>query len=891
MMGGEQELSCHNHERSAQIACRTHDSPDSSDSEQEEELQVSSSRYASASQGKEPDKYTTKAQRDEDTRAIIAALTSLNVEAALAAEAAEMTGSQGVAQALKWMLEERHQDPRMGTAWRRGGDTESSTSGASSHLCDAPSQLDDTHVLHVSQMQPYALSRPGTGCSSKMEQILDGVSAQSQRPKTAASRFNVMSRPTTGDMRRPQTAILKRSISVGDDGLGVTRPTPPKTPRLHSAFGSPSAYPDSKVSKVPVDTEKPLKARHIAARAPNLTDAPLPATEDPTLSFEKSFKLFEEWAPEATRRIISLQTSDRKIPQKIASGEALRLQTPLEPIPEAAWPDRPPAQASPAKKLHEMYLQALEDKRAEAKQIKEAHLKILEADRVQGPVTSWKADSSTTQTKVPSEMQVSEKRATQQHRSQMVGGCILLGARTDPPLNKIHSLTTDQLNKRALAQHVDPVKNPSFQLIQALAKKHPKTLLKSFSDIDPKQNGFVSRPELESLLRAWEIPIGHTTLRQILDRFCPASTVSTNQPETALVDYRQLMQTITDHPSAQTPAVFAIHTAQITDERLSNRHSGALAQSNGVGAHRSDDAQQDMDAHPAADSGKVVAKVDPRPPASTSPRFHVHTDSRLSTPRGSHGHVTIYDASSHGRLTSYGASCKPTMTPLELCAATTPPHQGFAVSASLRKHGARSVGRVAHAIDRAILARKSALALQEQVMANINPLDSKRAPTHRITSRHKTASVHRKAQSEFSLELSRVSVRQAEFGHGIESIRDNLRSELSDSETTHLGGLSSLLSPVSLGAQATAAAPPLADKPEKATIEELVQAGRLGREWQYRGSVNNLFASPRRPLTSAPATPLSEEKGRATVTRSHTFLPSACPWADKVLTRRTIGLG
>ena len=176
-------------------------------------------------------------------------------------------------------------------------------------------------------------------------------------------------------------------------------------------------------------------------------------------------------------------------------------------------------------------------------------------------------------------------------------------------------------------------------------------------------------------------------------------------------------------------------------------------------------------------------------------------------------------------------------------------------------------------------------------MVNINPLDSKRAPTHRITSRHKTASVHRKAQSEFSLELSRVSVRQAEFGHGIESIRDNLRSELSDCETTHLGGLSSLLSPVSLGAQATAAAPPLADKPEKATIEELVQAGRLGRDWQYRGSVNNLFASPRRPLTSAPATPLSEEKGRATVTRSHTFLPSACPWADKVLTRRTIGLG
>ena len=177
-------------------------------------------------------------------------------------------------------------------------------------------------------------------------------------------------------------------------------------------------------------------------------------------------------------------------------------------------------------------------------------------------------------------------------------------------------------------------------------------------------------------------------------------------------------------------------------------------------------------------------------------------------------------------------------------------------------------------------------------MVNINPLDSKRAPTHRITSHHKSVSVHRKAQSEFSLELSRVSVRQAEFGHGIESIRDNLRSELSDCETTHLGGLlSSLLSPVSLGAQTAAAAPSLADKPEKATIEELVQAGRLGREWQYRGSVNNLFASPRRPFTSAPATPLSEDKGRATVTRSHTFLPSACPWADKVLTRRTIGLG
>ena len=56
-------------------------------------------------------------------------------------------------------------------------------------------------------------------------------------------------------------------------------------------------------------------------------------------------------------------------------------------------------------------------------------------------------------------------------------------------------------------------------------------------DIDPKQKGFVSRHEVESLFRAWKIPIGPTSLCQIVDKLCPPCGISTTYPTCGLVDY------------------------------------------------------------------------------------------------------------------------------------------------------------------------------------------------------------------------------------------------------------------------------------------------------------------------------------------------------------------
>jgi len=78
--------------------------------------------------------------------------------------------------------------------------------------------------------------------------------------------------------------------------------------------------------------------------------------------------------------------------------------------------------------------------------------------------------------------------------------------------------------------------------MEKLAGKHTRSIIRTFTDIDPKQKGFVSRYEVESLFRAWEIPIGPASLCQMVDNLCPPCGISTSYPTCGLVDYCNLLK-------------------------------------------------------------------------------------------------------------------------------------------------------------------------------------------------------------------------------------------------------------------------------------------------------------------------------------------------------------
>ena len=573
---------------------------------------------ASSIQGETPNNVPT----EEDWQVVIEALKSMDVEAELAAQAVHATKCDGVAEALKWILSERLSDPGVGASWHQGDEE------LSSRPSTAARAVTHNRGLYTSGTQP---SRPGTGtrpsCQT-MAMTKDNEDVASQRPGTAQTIHSNLSM-CSSTAQRPHTAtILKRTISRGDDGLGVSRPAPPRTPRLHSAFAGPS--PNQRTEQVSGETSTRgtciRPTIHIAGQSTQQESAECS-------SHKNSTQLAFAWAPEATKRIIRLQQREG-------------LTTPFEPIPAAAWASRPLAVSSAAKELHQARMHAVEAKK--------------------------------------------EKRAR---------------APPAAPHRKMHTLTSDEQNKRALSQY-DPLLSGGVYVLGKLADHEAKSLLKGFAQIDPKSTGFVSRHELSSLLRAWQIPIGPTSLRTILDKLCPKTAErSTSFPQSSLVDYNQFVEVLAGGRE--------LHASPQEVRQPSRGDSSSQPQGRGAGASLHEDENVSRAPHHAghAEGPKTRGTTAELPP---------------KTPRTVHSR-DLRTAEASGRsILQFAPSVRPTTAPVMRDSAW----QTMGRPETWRVAQPGGGGRMSRAITRSILGRKRAIALQAETLAEINTLESRLPPTH-----------------------------------------------------------------------------------------------------------------------------------------------------------------
>ena len=673
MTGDKQNLSWHNSQRAAEMRFRTRDfddeSSDSGDSDDQNAVADDVLPPASAPDAGEGARQKGAVEKpgEEDTRAIIEALISMDVAEPLAAEAAEATGSQGVAQALRWVLEERQEDPRVGASWRCGV-SRPSTAGTISQFCVPASP---------SSYQPsQSQSRPATGVSTLDAAMQPEARPPSVRPGTAGTAYSSGAASTHSMASRPKTAILKRTISQGDDGLAASRPKPPSTPRLHSAFGGPNPYKITTVSK-DVDAKhyvrgtEEYKRLRLIDQDPYYKRAAVNAETSPQTC---KVDLTKAWAPVATRQILKLQMREG-------------MTTPWDPIPGEAFADRPlPPEPS-----------AIKD---------------------------WYQER----------MQVLEARKHEHFRTH--------AAKKSAPHLKIHTLTSDDINKK-LAAGYDPGRSAGYFLIEKLAEKQTDALIKGFKEIDPQRKGYVSRHELESLLRAWEIPLGPTSLQQILDKICPRSSVSASYPPTELIDYHKLVKTLTGRPFRPVHAAQAktnpvqVHAANLDSVQPVAHAQPAQGESDGTqdilfmtqpscspGSEppKMPVREENVGATGSTMHGENLAPQHPRTPrtprtlgAPSTPRTprSMHTTGRFSASRASH-------------------ALRPTTAPQarqrETFTVISPGMEMPRAPRLVAQPG--GAGKMSRAIERSIVARRSILGLQEQVMSEINPLASKTAPAH-----------------------------------------------------------------------------------------------------------------------------------------------------------------
>jgi hypothetical protein len=681
MTGDKQNLSWHNTQRAAEMRFRTRDlddeSSDAGDSNDQDGVSDDLRPAPDAGEGAKQEGAVEKPTQ-QDTQTIIHALISMDVAEPLAAEAVEATGGQGVAQALKWILEEREGDPRLGASWRFG-DSRPSTAGTLWQSCAVPA----SPLPHqASQGQ----SRPGTGASTQRYATMHlEARPQTLRPGTAVTTHSVGAASKYSNDSRPKTAILKRTISQGYDGLAASRPKPPSTPRLHSAFAGPNPNKITTMcdaSHYTRCTEEYKKLRLVAGgsdHAPLSSVSQKVRSRSPETSQLSQLSVSKAWAPVATKQIIKLQGREG-------------LTTPLECIPDDALANRPlPPDPNAIKEWYQERMHLLETRKQE-------HL-----SKGRGP------------------------------------NCA--------PHIKVHTLRSDEINQK-LAANYDPVQSSGYFLIEKLAEKSTEALIKGFTEIDPKRKGYVSRHELESLFRAWEIPIGPTSLQQILDRICPCSSISTSYPPTERVDYRKLVQTLTGRPFRP------VHAGQATANHVqahavnaNSAHSAAQAIARTHPTHRENNDPQDTlfvtQRSQSLESELPKMPVQEENAGTTGSIMHgeervaapiphaPHTPRTPRTPRPLHS-TERFSASRRSHALTNTASVRPTTAPQVRQHQTLPGTlAGMESPRAPRVLAAPGgAGKMSRAIAHAIMARRFILGLQEQVMSEMNPLMTNTMSTH-----------------------------------------------------------------------------------------------------------------------------------------------------------------
>ena len=381
----------------------------------------------------------------------------------------------------QWILEERAQDPRIGDSWKIGA------GGSDIRLID----------------------RLGSGYASSQSTAM--CSMCPTRPQTARTAVSgeVSAQSAAGCVSciRPQSAALRRTISVGDAGILGPRPEPPKTPRLNAAFAGPTSLTVSRPGSTTMSSVKGNSGQVTPCTGPQLQPSQeaspsrlrgsKPRLFDPYLEQQALYRL---WAPQASSRLVKLQA---RPPQ---NREDLR--TAQTPMPEGALGARPLPEASAIRKYYEDRMQELEDEQSALMTMKKA------------------------------------------------ARAVLPGAKPHP---KSHNLTSDERSKCALGKY-HPAKTAGYDVLTKLAQKHPSKLLSAFRELDNEGIGVITYSELERILRAWNVTpnlIAPKSLMQMIDSMSPPTGISQGHSVSGLVDYHQLMHGLTAqpfHPAGSTKA-------------------------------------------------------------------------------------------------------------------------------------------------------------------------------------------------------------------------------------------------------------------------------------------------------------------------------------------------